>query len=448
MRNYLARTTINLSKNIELNNEIDHIKMHLLQNGIQCNQKVVIQAFDIYKFTALFLAVKEVGALPVIFTQTRDIESNVYCEGPAVYYDASFNLVIRNVPLKNSMSNLGISDEIGVILQTSGTTGTPQFVSQTNKGIYYQASSLVNLLEYTSSDRLLMLVPPWSAYGLTILYVWLHYKIPVIITNHLKPSELTKIISYNSATVIDATPFFYKKMVSHLEQLSTCPKELNSVRAWCCGGDALPLELAMKWFTLTGKPILDGYGSSEAGGNIAINTPSHYKQGTVGKALPGTEIKLAEDGEVLVKSPSVLGCDTDNPNKVSTWLRTGDIGKFDSDGFLSILGRTKNTLSINGFIFNFEQVENVLLSHDGVIDAAVMLRTHKDIEYLDAMVELSKPLRSSSLREHCHKHLPNAVKIRNFYRVKNLKYSPNGKLNRKILLHFFEENLNHLEIIR
>ena len=90
------------------------------------------------------------------------------------------------------------------------------------------------------------------------------------------------------------------------------------------------------------KPLLDGYGLSEAGPNVAINGPNNFRVGTVGKALEGTMLKVTEEGELLVKSPSIIKSYLRGKNKIIDelgWLHTGDLVRIDQDGYLIVKGR-------------------------------------------------------------------------------------------------------------
>jgi long-chain acyl-CoA synthetase len=131
------------------------------------------------------------------------------------------------------------------------------------------------------------------------------------------------------------------------------------------GGAPLGRELA-EWYADIGIPIHEGYGLTETSPVIAVNTPAAHKLGTVGKPLANVEVRIAEDGEVLVRAPSVFkgywnrSEDTQNAF-VDGWFKTGDIGDLDSDGFLSITDRKKDLIKTSGGKFIAPQpIENSL----------------------------------------------------------------------------------------
>src|SRR5260370_35059531 len=131
------------------------------------------------------------------------------------------------------------------------------------------------------------------------------------------------------------------------------------------GGASLGLELA-EWFADIGIPIHEGYGLPETSPVIAVNTPAAHKLGTVGKPLANVEVRIADDGEVLARGPSIFKGYWNRPEEtreafVDGWFKTGDIGYLDSEGFLSITDRKKDLIKTSGGKFIAPQpIENSL----------------------------------------------------------------------------------------
>src|ERR1700686_4978825 len=143
------------------------------------------------------------------------------------------------------------------------------------------------------------------------------------------------------------------------------------------GGAPLGLELA-EWFADIGIPIHEGYGLTETSPVIAVNTPAAHKLGTVGKPLANVEVKIADDGEVLARGPSIFSGYWNRPEETQAafldgWFKTGDIGVLDSDGFLSITDRKKDLIKTSGGKFIAPQPIENSLKLNPLIGTAVVI---------------------------------------------------------------------------
>jgi long-chain acyl-CoA synthetase len=139
----------------------------------------------------------------------------------------------------------------------------------------------------------------------------------------------------------------------------------GKVETFISGGAPLGRELA-EWYATVGIRIHEGYGLTETSPVIAVNTPINHRIGTVGKTLPNLEVRIAEDGEILVKGPSVFKGYWNRPEEtkaalVDGWFKTGDIGNIDADGYLSVTDRKKDLIKTSGGKFIAPQpIENSL----------------------------------------------------------------------------------------
>jgi long-chain acyl-CoA synthetase len=143
------------------------------------------------------------------------------------------------------------------------------------------------------------------------------------------------------------------------------------------GGAPLGRELA-EWYADIGIRIDEGYGLTETSPVIAVNSPQAHKLGTVGKTLPNIEVRIAEDGEILVRGPSVFKGYWNRPEETQAaltdgWFKTGDIGNLDADGFLSITDRKKDLIKTSGGKFIAPQPLENTLKHNALIAEAVIL---------------------------------------------------------------------------
>jgi long-chain acyl-CoA synthetase len=151
----------------------------------------------------------------------------------------------------------------------------------------------------------------------------------------------------------------------------------GKVETFISGGAPLGRELA-EWFASAGIRIHEGYGLTETSPVIALNTPLHHRIGTVGKVMPNLEVRIAEDGEILVKGPSIFKGYWNRPDETKAalsdgWFKTGDIGNLDADGYLSVTDRKKDLIKTSGGKFIAPQpIENSLKLNPLVGVAAIL----------------------------------------------------------------------------
>jgi long-chain acyl-CoA synthetase len=151
----------------------------------------------------------------------------------------------------------------------------------------------------------------------------------------------------------------------------------GNVQTFISGGAPLGRELA-EWYATVGIRIHEGYGLTETSPVIAVNTPIHHRIGTVGKVLPNLEVRIAEDGEILVRGPSVFKEYWNRPEETRNafqdgWFKTGDIGNIDADGYLSVTDRKKELIKTSGGKFIAPQpIENSLKLNPLIGTAAIL----------------------------------------------------------------------------
>jgi long-chain acyl-CoA synthetase len=149
------------------------------------------------------------------------------------------------------------------------------------------------------------------------------------------------------------------------------------VQIFISGGAPLGRDLA-QWYAWVGIRIHEGYGLTETSPVIAVNTPTHHKLGTVGQPLGNVEVKIADDGEILVRGPSIFKNYWKRPEEtaqafVDGWFKTGDIGNLDADGYLSVTDRKKDLLKTSGGKFIAPQPIENSLKHNVLIAEAVVV---------------------------------------------------------------------------
>jgi long-chain acyl-CoA synthetase len=164
--------------------------------------------------------------------------------------------------------------------------------------------------------------------------------------------------------------------------------DFSALRIAIGGGGAIQSEVARRWREITGCALIEGYGLTEASPVVCINPVFAPKIGAVGLPLPSTEVSIRDDGgkavsvgeagEVWVRGPQVMLGYWGRPDETAVvltadgWLRTGDIGVFDAAGFLKLLDRKKDMINVSGFKVFPNEVEDVAMTHPGVLEAAAI----------------------------------------------------------------------------
>jgi long-chain acyl-CoA synthetase len=184
-------------------------------------------------------------------------------------------------------------------------------------------------------------------------------------------SQRTKILSGetpSSPAWALANKFVYEKIREGMG---------GRVKVFISGGAPLGRELA-EWYARVGIRIHEGYGLTETSPVIAVNTPRNHRIGTVGKPLGNVQVRIAEDGEILVRGPSVFEGYWKRPEETENafldgWFKTGDIGNLDLDGYLSVTDRKKDLIKTSGGKFIAPQPIENSLKHNALIGEAVVL---------------------------------------------------------------------------
>ncbi len=205
------------------------------------------------------------------------------------------------------------------------------------------------------------------------------------------------------------------------------------VRGYVSGSAPLGLELAT-WFASAGILIYEGYGMTETSPVVSINTPRAHKLGTVGRVLPNVEARIAEDGELLVRGPSVFKGYWNRPQENAAafsdgWFHTGDIGALDADGYLSITDRKKDLIKTSGGKLIAPQPLETALKNNTLIAQAAILGDKRN--FASVLIQPQFAL----LQSWAHEHGLEAGSRRDLVkdpRVKALYEGIVGELNRKL----------------
>jgi long-chain acyl-CoA synthetase len=357
------------------------------------------------------------------------------------------------------------ANDLATLIYTSGTTGTSKGVMLSHGNLTACAIMASKQAEWTPDDVYLSFLPLSHVTARHVDYVC--YLDGVSLAYCAVFDQLPQMLQEARPTIIVAVPRVYEKVrgeaerraghglkrkifdwavrigEKHKEEIAlgktpTDPlwKIANQLvfskirqgfggrgRAYFSGGAPLGKDMA-EWFCAVGIPIMEGYGLTETSPTLSVNRRGAFKVGSVGKVNEGLELKIAEDGEILVKGPTVFKGYWEMPEEtrnafVDGWFKTGDIGELDSEGFLSITDRKKDLIKTSGGKFIAPQpIENALKANVLVAQAAIIGDKRK---YASVIISPHFPIledwaRANGVPFTSRQELVESDKVRELYR--------------------------------
>jgi long-chain acyl-CoA synthetase len=273
-------------------------------------------------------------------------------------------------------------DDLATIMYTSGTTGNPKGVMLTHANLLSNACACNEASPREAEALLLCWLPLSHIYARTVDH-YLSLVAGVTLCLAESPETVVQNLEDVQPTHMSSVPRFYEKVLTAVASADTAKariqlRDLFGSRIDWLGSGGAPLPLAIaEAYQAAGLLVLQGYGLTESSPVISFNRKAHYKLDTVGQLLPGLEVAIAPDGEVLTRGPHVMKGYWNNPKATAEairagWLHTGDLGRLDADGFLSITGRKKELMVLsNGKKVVPTHLEGLLLANE-CIDQVVI----------------------------------------------------------------------------
>jgi len=292
--------------------------------------------------------------------------------------------VVKLVYLEDLKENLTLGQKLGglaesklpmnkkrkqgeVVLFTSGTETKPKGVILTHRNIYANIKQSVSTVDMGEKDRIFNPLPLFHSFGLTVGAV-----LPFVtnIKSFLYPTplhykEIPKMIGKDKSTVFVATNTFFNNYAKFATR-----EQLHTLRIVVAGAEKLKKDVKEKYARDFGVLLLEGYGTTETSPIVALNTPEHHKDGTVGKLIPLMEYRIEKvegidrGGNLLLKGPNVMkGYLIHGKGFVpcGEWYNTGDICEVDDEGYVHIISRLKRFSKIAGEMISLNKIEEMAL---------------------------------------------------------------------------------------
>jgi acyl-CoA synthetase (AMP-forming)/AMP-acid ligase II len=336
-------------------------------------------------------------------------------------------------------------DELALMIYTGGTTGRPKGVMLDHANLVATAAMIVDWFEMTADDRCLLVLPLFHVNGIMVSVVSpLVAGGSTVIAPRFDPKTFWDLVERVQPTFFSAVPTIYA-------MLTGLPVDVRpdtaSVRCAVCGAAPMPAAAIAAFEDRYGIPILEGYGQSE-GTVVTTANPLHglHKPGTVGLPLPGQQVRIVDSddrplapgqvGEVTVRGPNVMSGYLGKPAETAEtmrggWLHTGDLGRFDADGYLTLVDRLKDMIIRGGENVYPKEIEDALYTHPSVSEAAVVGRADPLFgEQPVAFVVLRPGMAAEpdELIEHCTQVLAKFKVPRAVFIEADLPRTPIGKI--------------------
>jgi oxalate---CoA ligase len=338
-------------------------------------------------------------------------------------------------------------EDIALILHTSGSTGRPKRVPLQHLNLALSAHNIVHTYELSPEDVSLCLMPLFHVHGLvaSTLSTFLSGG-TLVVPARFNPLSFWRTVREHRVTWYSAVPTIHQLILARSGS-GTKPAGTESLRFIRSCSAPLSVETAEKMEALSGVPVVEAYGMTEASHQMASNPlpPKARKFGTVG---PATGIRIGimtetgellapnQNGEVVIQGPSVIQAYENNPEAnaksfVNGWFRTGDEGVLDEEGYLRLTGRIKELINRGGEKIAPREIDDVLLTHPAVSEAVCFGVPHSTWgEEVAAAVVLREPVTEAELTAHCRGRLADFKCPKKFFIVTSIPRTATGKVQR------------------
>jgi long-chain acyl-CoA synthetase len=346
--------------------------------------------------------------------------------------------VVDTAPAEETAETLPIAPAgaPGIILYTSGSTGQPKGAVLSHAALAVANESWAGpVMGLTAADRVLAVLPLAHSFGLNgALLAPLLAGVTVVLQERFMPEDTLRAIARHRATVFPGVATMFARI---LESPALEGADLSSLRLAVSGAAPCPWALASEWRRRTGVRIVRGYGMTELFRPISyLAEEATDRPDSIGRAVPGVELRVVED-ELWIRSPAAMDGYLHAPEETAAvlagdgWFRTGDLATIADDGFVSIVGRKRELILRGGYSVVPGEVEQALLGHPAVAEAAVIGVAHPELgEEVAAFVTLRAGARvePEDLIAFCRERLAGYKYPRRVTVVETMPRSATGKI--------------------
>ncbi len=384
----------------------------------------------------------------------------VVTAGPMLEF-TGFTPRVKNLVLLERLNLAGIPDfirpaladdeDLAVLLYTSGTSGKPKGVMLTHANLSANIQQVDEWVHFTRRDVMMGVLPQFHSFGMTVLTLLpLTLGIKVVYAPRFVPQRIVKLCREHRPSILVAIPSMYTALLSVKD---AHPEDFVSLKYAISGGEPLPDSTFERFNERFKVRLAEGYGLTETAPATNWCRPDGWRRHSVGPPLPGVIERVVdlntrqtlgpdEEGEILIKGPNVMRGYYHLPEQTAAafdehgFFRTGDIGRFDSDGHLFITGRLKEMLIIGGENVFPREIEEVLNQHPSVMASGVIgrqdpLRGELPIAFVE--IKEDAAFDEKELQRWCRQKLAGYKVPDEIRRLDQLPRNPTGKIMRREL---------------
>ncbi len=395
-----------------LDAESDRVARWLLAQGVTAGDRVAIAMHNCIYFAFAYFGILRAGAvavpLNVMLTESEVETLLADCGSVALLVAGPFGEVAATAARRYGIDAIGDAsawdelgppdgravdptvgeDDLAVLAYTSGTTGQPKGAMLTHGNLLanLEQQMAIPAAHVTQDDVLLLALPLFHIYGLNVtLGLLVMNGATGVILERFDPLATLQLIQNGKVSVLFGAPPMY---VAWTSAAVGDGYDLSSIRLAVSGAAPLPPEILLGFKDRFGIDIYEGYGLTETAPTITSNRMAEEpRPGSVGKPLPqveleligedGRTVELGDPGEVVVRGPNVFQGYWNQPDEtnkvlVDGWFHTGDVAVKDEDGYIYLVDRKRDLIIVSGFNVFPSEVEQALIQHDRVQEAAVI----------------------------------------------------------------------------
>lgn len=354
---------------------------------------------------------------------------------------------MRHTPRRSTGRPTIDPGQIALLIYTSGSTGRPKGVMLDHANLAAMTTQWAGHVGMTATDRSLLAMPLFHVNALCMSWLApMSVGGSTVVLRRFNPEPFLEAIARWRPTYFSAVPAILARLV---ELPAEMRPDTSSIRFVLCGAAPASVELLSRAADRFGFRIIEGYGLTEATCASACNPlQGPHRLGTVGPAIAGQRIRVTdtagrtvptgERGEVRISGPTVMRGYLGKPEAtaetvVDGWLRTGDIGILDEDGYLRIVDRIKDMIIRGGENLYPKEIEQVLTTHPDVVEAAVVGGAHEklgEVPVAYVCLRAGSEASADELLEHCARSLTKIKVPSHLEIVDTLPRNPVGKIDK------------------